>query len=83
MSKEKIETRDGMNIVVIGPFCWGYGRDIKTAKRNCRLEAPSKGSTYYPKGGLRFCAWLASDDFEICNISGAISATTLHKLGEC
>jgi hypothetical protein len=82
MGKLKLETKDGLNIVVMGPYCWGHGRDIKTAKRNCRREAPSKGSTYYPKDGLRFCAWLASDDFEISGM-GYITATTLHKLGEC
>ena len=74
-------------VIVVGPTCWGIGDSVKKAKANCRREAPSKGSCYFPRSGkLKFFAYSAPFGACVTDL-GAIrydpALGDLIELGEC
>ncbi len=60
-----------MKFIAIGPFCWGKGDTQETAVKNCRKEAPRRGSFYY-QGAFRCMVFASSDDAATVDGMGAI-----------
>ena len=86
--KQTGKTDEGKMVLVIGPFCWGKGETVKEAKSNCKRNAPSKHSPYWPKvdgkpvRSITYSAFLVTDDWELSDW-GQVTATEVHPLGAC
>jgi len=57
---------EGRVVIVIGPLCWGKGKDGKTALRNARRECPS----YIDKKDVRFYVLDCPGDAYVTDMGG-------------
>lgn len=65
-------------IVVVGPNCWGAGKDLRQAVAKARINYPA---SIFRNRPMDYNAYEASDDFNV-DCFGAISATELKKIRE-
>lgn len=69
-----------IQIVVVGPNCWGAGKSMRQAVAKARINFPA-GLMKDRSGRMPYNAYEASDDFDV-GPSGTITGSRIKRIRE-